>query len=145
MLNLIFDLKKAFANDSQHLAKSCKNIKSIFEHLKHKNICLERKLVNFEHWRFHETNLLLEAFPIDLDTRNYVRQVRKAVFSFVGPSSLRTRPSVVAVSRDVLENILDIDSNSVQESDAFLEFVSGNRLIDHSFPLAHRYGGHQVS
>ncbi|XP_031555276.1 uncharacterized protein LOC116292152 [Actinia tenebrosa] len=143
LLNLICTLNTAFANGRQHLPKSCKNSKTILEHFRNKTICLERKLVNFESWEFHETNLLLESFPIELETRNYVRQVRRAVFSFVDPTSLRTRPSIVAISQDVFENILDIDFNSVGQSDTFLDFVSGNRLINHSVPLAHRYGGHQ--
>lgn len=97
LLNLIFNLSKVFSDDMHHLPKSCKNIKSILEQLRNENICFERKLVNFERWKFHETSLMLESFPIDLETRNYVRQVRRAVFSFVDSTSLRTRPSIVAL------------------------------------------------
>lgn len=46
--------------------------------------------------------------------------------------------------QEVLENILDLDI-SVKGSSDFLEFVSGGKVIFGSVPLAHRYGGHQVS
>lgn len=46
--------------------------------------------------------------------------------------------------QDVLENILDLDI-SVRGSSDFLEFVSGGKVLFGSVPLAHRYGGHQVS
>ncbi|XP_048590420.1 protein adenylyltransferase SelO isoform X2 [Nematostella vectensis] len=37
------------------------------------------KGVNFTEWDFAESNLLAETFPIDPETRNYVRQVRRFV------------------------------------------------------------------
>lgn len=46
--------------------------------------------------------------------------------------------------QEVLENILDLDI-SVKGSSDFLEFISGGKVIFGSVPLAHRYGGHQVS
>lgn len=46
--------------------------------------------------------------------------------------------------QEVLENILDLDI-SVKGSTDFLEFISGGKVIFGSVPLAHRYGGHQVS
>lgn len=102
------------------------------------------KAIDFKQWKLNENNLLLQSFPLDLETRNYCREVRRAVFSYVEPVSLKTKPSLVAVSSEVLETLLDIDSRSVENSEKFLEFVSGNGLVKNSFPLAHRYGGHQV-
>lgn len=46
--------------------------------------------------------------------------------------------------QEVLENILDLDM-SVKETSDFLQFVSGGKVMLGSVPLAHRYGGHQVS
>lgn len=46
--------------------------------------------------------------------------------------------------QEVLENILDLDV-SVKGSSDFLEFISGGKVTFGSVPLAHRYGGHQVS
>lgn len=101
-------------------------------------------LIDFKKWEFEENNLLYETFPLDFERRNYCREVKKAVFSYVEPVPLKTKPSLVAISTDVLENILDIDSNTVRRSEKFLHFASGNTLIMNSVPLSHRYGGHQV-
>jgi len=46
--------------------------------------------------------------------------------------------------QEVLENILDLDV-SVKGTSDFLQFVSGGKVIFGSIPLAHRYGGHQVT
>lgn len=46
--------------------------------------------------------------------------------------------------QEVLENILDLDI-SVKGTSDFLQFVSGGKVILGSVPLAHRYGGHQVT
>lgn len=45
--------------------------------------------------------------------------------------------------QDVIEGILDVDM-AVTQSDEFLQYASGGRLLPGSVPLAHRYGGHQV-
>lgn len=45
--------------------------------------------------------------------------------------------------QDVLEGILDVDV-AVTQSEEFLHYASGGRLLPGSVPLAHRYGGHQV-
>ncbi|XP_075561272.1 protein nucleotidyltransferase YdiU [Pelecanus crispus] len=85
---------------------------------------------------------LLDAFPIDVIQENYVRNVRNCIFSIVYPTPFKSRVRLVAVSKEVLENILDLDI-SVKGTSDFLQFVSGGKVIFGSVPLAHRYGGHQ--
>lgn len=45
--------------------------------------------------------------------------------------------------QDVIEGILDVDM-AVTQSEEFLHYASGGRLLPGSVPLVHRYGGHQV-
>ncbi|KAK2536464.1 hypothetical protein Q9233_003232 [Columba guinea] len=85
---------------------------------------------------------LREPFPVDVIQENYVRNVRNCIFSVVYPTPFKSRIRLVAVSKEVLENILDLDI-SVQGTSDFLQFVSGGKVIFGSVPLAHRYGGHQ--
>ncbi|XP_064300902.1 protein adenylyltransferase SelO isoform X1 [Phalacrocorax carbo] len=85
---------------------------------------------------------LLDSFPIDGIQENYVRNVRNCIFSIVYPTPFKSRVRLVVVSKEVLENILDLDI-SVKETSDFLQFVSGGNVIVGSVPLAHRYGGHQ--
>ncbi|KAM6102923.1 protein adenylyltransferase SelO-like isoform 2-T4 [Theristicus caerulescens] len=85
---------------------------------------------------------LLDPFPIDVIQANYVRNVRNCIFSIVYPTPFKSRVHLVAVSKEVLENILDLDI-SVKGTSDFLQFVSGGKVMLGSVPLAHRYGGHQ--
>ncbi|XP_029865457.1 protein adenylyltransferase SelO-like isoform X5 [Aquila chrysaetos chrysaetos] len=85
---------------------------------------------------------LLDTFPVDVTQENYVRNVRNCIFSIVYPTPFKSRVRLVAVSKEVLENILDLDI-SVKGTSDFLQFVSGGKVILGSVPLAHRYGGHQ--
>ncbi|KAM9386981.1 protein adenylyltransferase SelO-like [Phaethornis superciliosus] len=85
---------------------------------------------------------LRDPFPIDVIQENYVRNVRNCIFSVVYPTPFKSRVRLVAVSKEVLENILDLDV-SVKGTSDFLQFVSGREVILGSVPLAHRYGGHQ--
>ncbi|XP_010561168.1 PREDICTED: selenoprotein O-like, partial [Haliaeetus leucocephalus] len=85
---------------------------------------------------------LLDTFPVDATQENYVRNVRNCIFSVVYPTPFKSGVRLVAVSKEVLENILDLDI-SVKGTSDFLQFVSGGKVILGSVPLAHRYGGHQ--
>ncbi|KAJ7423833.1 selenoprotein O [Willisornis vidua] len=80
-----------------------------------------------------------DPFPIDVIQENYVRNVRNCIFSVVNPTPFKSRVRLVAVSKEVLENILDLDI-SVKGTSDFLEFVSGGKVILGSVPLAHRHG-----
>ncbi|KAM6087588.1 protein adenylyltransferase SelO-like [Chlamydotis macqueenii] len=88
------------------------------------------------------TRGLRDPFPVDVIQENYVRNVRNCIFSVVYPTPFKSRVRLVAVSKEVLENILDLDI-SVKGTSDFLQFVSGGNVIFGSIPLAHRYGGHQ--
>ncbi|XP_068086763.1 protein adenylyltransferase SelO isoform X2 [Anabrus simplex] len=92
-------------------------------------------------WQFSELKLL--QLPLDEIKENYVRRnVQNAVFSEVSPTPLREGLKLVAYSKDALVNILDMDP-SITETQEFVEFIAGARVLDSSIPLAHRYGGHQ--
>ncbi|XP_013381655.1 uncharacterized protein LOC106152576 [Lingula anatina] len=93
-------------------------------------------------WNLADDDLLVSTFPIDPDLNNYVREVKEAVFSIVKPISFKTPLHLVAYSKEVLEEILDMDLSIVDEKD-FLDFVSGTEILKGSTPLSHRYGGHQ--
>ncbi|CAK6968564.1 protein adenylyltransferase SelO-like isoform X1 [Scomber scombrus] len=85
---------------------------------------------------------LMDAFPIDEVDGNFVRTVKNCIFSKSIPTPLKGPLKLAAVSKDVIEGILDLDT-AVTQSDDFLHYASGGRLLPGSIPLAHRYGGHQ--
>ncbi|XP_071284883.1 protein adenylyltransferase SelO-like isoform X2 [Agelaius tricolor] len=103
--------------------------------------CPRRRAAELCAWAL-SSDSLLDPFPVDVIQENYVRNVRNCIFSIVYPTPFKSRVRLVAVSKDVLEHILDLDI-SVKGSSDFLEFVSGGKVIFGSVPLAHRYGGHQ--
>uniref|UniRef100_UPI0037E9B91C protein adenylyltransferase SelO-like n=1 Tax=Semicossyphus pulcher TaxID=241346 RepID=UPI0037E9B91C len=85
---------------------------------------------------------LIEAFPIDEVDGNFVRTVKNCIFSRSIPTPLKGPLRLAAVSKDVIEGILDLDM-AVTQAEEFLHYASGGRLLLGSDPLAHRYGGHQ--
>ncbi|XP_072507866.1 protein adenylyltransferase SelO-like isoform X2 [Notamacropus eugenii] len=85
---------------------------------------------------------LVGMLPVDPVYENYVRKVRNCIFSIVYPTPFKSRMRLVAVSQDVLEDILDLDL-SVSKTNDFIQLVSGEKIVSGSIPLAHRYGGHQ--
>nr|XP_046227358.1 protein adenylyltransferase SelO-like isoform X1 [Scatophagus argus] len=85
---------------------------------------------------------LIEALPVDEVDGNFVRTVKNCIFSKSIPTPLKIPLRLAAVSKDVIEEILNVDM-AVTQSDEFLHYASGGRLLPGSVPLAHRYGGHQ--
>ncbi|KAF7664649.1 hypothetical protein LDENG_00170480 [Lucifuga dentata] len=85
---------------------------------------------------------LIESFPVDEVYGNFVRTVKNCIFSKSIPTPLKGPLRLAAVSKDVIEGILDLDVAVTQTND-FLHYASGGRLLPGSVPLAHRYGGHQ--
>ncbi|KAG6934256.1 hypothetical protein G0U57_017359 [Chelydra serpentina] len=85
---------------------------------------------------------LIATLPVDTIPENSIRKVRNCIFSVAYPTPFISRVLLVAVSKEVLEGILDLDV-SVKETDDFLQLVSGGKVVLGSIPLAHRYGGHQ--
>ncbi|MED6237759.1 hypothetical protein ATANTOWER_007206 [Ataeniobius toweri] len=85
---------------------------------------------------------LIEALPVDEIDGNFVRTVKNCIFSRSNPTPLSGSLRLAAVSKDVIEGILDLDV-AVTWSEDFLLYASGAKLLPGSAPLAHRYGGHQ--
>ncbi|XP_039377755.1 protein adenylyltransferase SelO-like isoform X1 [Mauremys reevesii] len=101
----------------------------------------KRKTNNFSVWSLSSESLIA-TLPVDAIPENSIRKVRDCIFSVAYPTPFISRVVLVAVSKDVLEGILDLDV-SVKETDDFLQLVSGGKVVLGSIPLAHRYGGHQ--
>ncbi|XP_025023086.1 uncharacterized protein LOC103063629 isoform X2 [Python bivittatus] len=99
------------------------------------------KLSTLNEWKL-STETFTATLPIDHIQENYVREVQDCIFSVGFPTPFKSRVLLVAVSEEVLEDILDLDM-SVSDSDDFLHLVSGSKIILGSPPLTHRYGGHQ--
>uniref|UniRef100_A0ABI7YMQ5 Selenoprotein O n=1 Tax=Felis catus TaxID=9685 RepID=A0ABI7YMQ5_FELCA len=97
--------------------------------------------LSLDFWTLSSENLLA-VLPVDPVKENYVRKVKNCIFSIAVPTPLKSRVRLVAVSKEVLEDILDLDL-SVSETDDFIQLVSGEKIVSGSIPLAHRYGGHQ--
>ncbi|KAI1891341.1 hypothetical protein AGOR_G00142800 [Albula goreensis] len=85
---------------------------------------------------------LIDAFRLDEIDNNSVRTVRNCVFSVSQPTPLKGPLRLAAVSKEALEEILDLNS-SVSQTEDFVQYFSGGKLWPGSVPLAHRYGGHQ--
>uniref|UniRef100_A0A3P8WZM1 Selenoprotein O n=1 Tax=Cynoglossus semilaevis TaxID=244447 RepID=A0A3P8WZM1_CYNSE len=83
-----------------------------------------------------------EAFPVDDVDGNFVRTVKDCIFSKSIPTPLKGPLRLAAVSKEVVEETLDLDVVLTQSED-FLQFASGGKLMSGSVPLTHRYGGHQ--
>jgi uncharacterized protein YdiU (UPF0061 family) len=50
---------------------------------------------------------------------------------------------ILLFSASVLRDILDMDPDLMTTDPEFADFVSGNKVLEGSTPMAHRYGGHQ--
>ncbi|CAJ0963720.1 unnamed protein product [Ranitomeya imitator] len=85
----------------------------------------------------------LAKLPIDSIRGNYVRKVKDCVFSRVYPTPFMSDVRLVAVSEDVLENLLDLDT-SVTNTNDFLEFVSGRKSISWICPSGAQIRGPPV-
>ncbi|XP_077364987.1 protein nucleotidyltransferase YdiU-like isoform X2 [Festucalex cinctus] len=82
------------------------------------------------------------TFAMDEVRGNFIRQVKNCIFSQSFPTPLKGPLRLAAVSKDVLEGLLDLDVAAIG-SEQFPQYVSGGKLFAGSEPLAHRYGGHQ--
>ncbi|XP_063063023.1 protein adenylyltransferase SelO-like [Engraulis encrasicolus] len=85
---------------------------------------------------------LIETFPLDEIDGNYVRTVKRCVFSESSPTPLKGSLKLAAVSKEALETMLDLDASALLSEDLVL-YLGGSKLFPSSVPLAHRYGGHQ--
>ncbi|XP_078686672.1 protein nucleotidyltransferase YdiU-like [Branchiostoma floridae x Branchiostoma belcheri] len=165
LLSLFYMARNDPQNESDVDSEQCTNTEQEREHLytgpdglenspqtcsktlrrKARDVKSEDHLIkSFEEWSFATDQVLLQTFPIDPERRNYVRQVRNAVFSVVEPTPFHTRVKLVAASDEVLQDILDLHPDVIYE-EMFQAFVSGNTILYGSIPLSHRYGGHQFA
>ena len=85
-------------------------------------------------------NRFLEELPGDLEPDNFVREVHGACYSRVLPTPVRS-PEMVAFSPETA-NLLGIETADCS-SDAFLQILTGNKLLPGMDPFAMCYGGHQ--
>ncbi|ETW94177.1 MAG: hypothetical protein ETSY1_36020 [Candidatus Entotheonella factor] len=85
-------------------------------------------------------NRFLRELPADPDTANHPRQVTGACYTRVEPAKV-SNPELVAFAWEVAEQ-LDL-TPEIMESEAFLQVLAGNRLLDGMDPYAMCYGGHQ--
>ena len=94
---------------------------------------------SFSEWMGDVTQdqLLLNTFPLDPVSSNYVRQVRNALFSVVKPTPFKTAVKLAGVSDHAMNNILDLDVKVAYDRQ-FLEVFSGNSVLQNSVPLSHR-------
>jgi len=85
-------------------------------------------------------NRFTAKLPADLDETNEVRQVSKAVFSFVNPTP-PLNPKLIHASEEVA-NLVGISVDEIQ-SESFLNVFSGKEVLAGTHPYAMCYAGHQ--
>lgn len=131
-----------YSTNEEYRGQSCTSLFSL-QHLLYLNItdkCFSGYpwylFNNIDHWQFAPQQMTL-SFPVDTESRNYIRQVKDAIFSVVYPTGLQKNPVLAAISKRVLTDILDLNP-VVQHSNKFLQFVSGNEVKHGTKPLAHR-------
>ena len=76
---------------------------------------------SLKEWHFDDNQILLNTFSIDKEKRNFVREVRNVLFSSVKPTPLKSEIKLAAFSSEVLEDILDMDSEQMKTDKEFLK------------------------
>ncbi|GAV05201.1 hypothetical protein RvY_15369 [Ramazzottius varieornatus] len=97
---------------------------------------------SLQDWRFNSFRLL-EQLPIDSYFKTPARFIPRVIFSKIEPTPFRSKVKLMAITKSVLEDILDMNGDKLPGREEFVDFVSGNVVLPGSVPLAHRYGGHQ--
>ena len=85
-------------------------------------------------------NRFVNELPADPETGSGRRQVSKACYSFIDPTTVKA-PSIVSYAHEVAE-LFDLDETDCQ-SDEFLQTFVGNKLLEGMQPYSMCYGGHQ--
>ena len=86
------------------------------------------------------TNFFTDQLPADPNLENTRREVLEAVYSFVRPIKT-SNPTLLHVS-DEMQHTLKFSNEDIQSRE-FLEFVTGNSILENSKPFAMCYAGHQ--
>ena len=85
-------------------------------------------------------NKFTSQLPADTNETNETRQVLNACFSYVFPR-IPSNPKLIHASTEVAE-LIGISEDEI-ESDHFLNYFSGKKIIPNSKPYAMNYAGHQ--
>ena len=109
-------------------------------------LCPTIKLLELKSWEFTRQTLC-DVLPCAQQRKDFFGITNGVLFSDVVPVLLTKDLKLAAVSGDVLANILDLNPNNINSSEypSFVDFASGKYVLPTSIPIAHRYGGHQVS
>ena len=85
------------------------------------HMCRIEDLLNFKDWGFMHPSVLRQAFPVDQETNNFVRQVHNQVFLFYILFPLDMILPFSSISSEVLTKILDLKTTArdMTESTAF--------------------------
>ena len=93
-------------------------------------------------WGAGITSVLQRSFPLDKESRNYVRKVDNVIFSKTNPTPFSTPSDIVAYSESVLSELINFQ-HVITSNRHFQLFVSGGAVLNGFEPITHRYGGHQ--
>lgn len=85
-------------------------------------------------------NRFTVELPADADEANEIRQVSKAVFSYVNPTP-PSNPTLIHASEEVAQ-LVGISADEIQ-SESFLNAFSGKEVLPGTRPYAMCYAGHQ--
>jgi len=96
------------------------------------------KIISMKKHQFD--NRWLTELPGDPESKNFTRQVYDAMWSMVTPT-IASKPRLLSYSSEVA-SMLGFSDDDMQ-SEAMLNALSGNQLLDGMQSYATRYGGHQ--
>ena len=88
-------------------------------------MCWIKDLLNVKDWGFMHTSVLRQAFPVDQETNNFVRQVHNQVFNLF---YILFRLDIILpfspISSEVLTEILDLKTTARDGIDNFLRILA---------------------
>ena len=88
-------------------------------------MCRIKDLLDVKDWGFMHTSVLRQAFPVDQETNNFVRQVHNQVFNlFYILFCLDMILPFSSISSEVLAEILDLKTTARDEMDNFLRILA---------------------
>ncbi len=90
--------------------------------------------------QFKLNNTFTDKLPADPNSENSRRQVTQGFYSFVTPKKT-SNPQLLHVSEEMATE-LGLSKEDIQ-SEEFLNFMTGNTVLEGSKPFAMLYGGHQ--
>ena len=88
-------------------------------------MCRIKDLLNVKGWGFMHTSVLRQAFPVDQETNNFVRQVHNQVFNlFYILFYLDIIPPFSSISSEVLTEILNLKTTALDGIDNVLRILA---------------------